>query len=125
MKTFWRTALLTTALGGAMVLGGALLPGGTARADDCYNRVRSEQWKLERDIQRHGYYSRQARHRRERILELRAGCRNERRHDRRWDGDRWRHRDRDDDWRRRDRDHDRDERWHRREHDRDHDRDER
>ena len=123
----WKATLLRAALGGAMLLGGALLPGGTAQAQDrhqCFERLRREEWRLERDIERHGFHSRQAQRDRRRIHELRDRCRFERRHDRRWDGnrdrgDRGRHRgwdrDRDGDdrgrhWRHRDRDRDRNER---------------
>ena len=119
----WRATLLGATLGGAMLLGGALLPGGTAQAQDrhqCFERLRREEWRLERDIERHGFHSRQAQRDRRRIHELRDRCWFERRHDRRWDGnrdrgDRGRHRgwdrDRDGDdrgrhWRHRDRDRD-------------------
>ena len=107
----WRTALRTTALGAAMLLGGAMLPGATAQARDwndrCGQRIRQQEWKLRRDIERHGYNSRQARHDRHELNELRQHCRNERRNWRRGDGDN----DRDDrgrNWHRRDRDRDRD-----------------
>ncbi|GEM_PF-1854539 len=109
----WKTVLRSTALVGAMLLGGALLPGATAQARDCYDRIRDQEWKLQRDIERHGYYSRQARHDRHELGELRQSCRFEGRRDRRWGGDnrqdnrRWgRNGDRDDrerQWRRRDR----------------------
>ncbi len=108
----WRAALLRAALGGAILLGGALLPSGTAQAQgrqQCFERLRREEWRLERDIERHGFRSRQAQRDRRRIHELRERCRFERRHDRRWDGDRdWDDRGRR--WRHRDWDRDRDER---------------
>jgi hypothetical protein len=104
-----------------------LLTSGTAQAADCRERVRNEEWKLQRDVNRHGFFSRQARHDRQRIAELREGCRVNHgwrdRDDRRWrrgDGDN----DRDDRrWRRGDGDNDRDDRRWRR--DGDHDRDDR
>ena len=116
--TSWRGTLLTAALGGAMLLGGTLWPSATAyahdRDDKCFERIRRDERKLERDIERHGVFSRQAEHRRHKLRELRERCRFERRHFGRWD----RHRDRDDRWGRwghgghRGRDHD--DRWHRR-----------
>jgi hypothetical protein len=119
----WKRNLLRAALSGTLLLGAALLPSGTALARDCSDRIRSEEIKLRRDIERHGFFSRQAAHRREKLNELRESCarenrrffsgrdrdRNGRWHDRDNDRDRdnrWR-RDRDD-WRHRDRDHDRD-----------------
>lgn len=68
-----RKLFLTGVLGAAFLLAGA----GTAQADhdrNCGNRVRNEQYKLQREIQRHGYYSRQAQHRREGLLRLRRQC---------------------------------------------------
>ncbi len=111
-----RTALRTTALGAAMLLGGAMLPGATAQARDrddrCFERIRNEERKLDRDIERHGRFSRQAEHDRRKIRELREGCRFQ---GRGWGG-----------WGRRrgDGDNDRDDRgrnWHRRDGDRDRD----
>src|SRR5713226_6454734 len=102
-----RTALRTTALGAAMLLGGAMLPGATAQARDrddrCFERIRNEERKLDRDIERHGRFSRQAEHDRRKIRELREGCRFQGRGwgRRRGDGDNdrddrgrnWRHRE--------------------------------
>ena len=110
----WKTALAGFSLGAAMLFAGA----GTARADNCFERLQREQWQLRREISRHGFYSNQARHRRERIEQLRWQCNAFRNNDRRWDHG-WRGRDRD--WNRRwdrDRDHRWDNRWRR---DRDHD----
>ncbi len=73
--TGWKGALLHAALGGAMLLGSMLLTSGTAQAADCRERIRNEEWKLQRDVNRHGFFSRQARHDRQRIAELREGCR--------------------------------------------------
>src|SRR5712692_11135524 len=117
-----RTALRTTALGAAVLLGGILLSGTTAQAADCRDRIRAEERELDRNISRHGYYSRQAQKDRRELQSMRASCgyggggwggwgR------RRGDGDN----DRDDrgrNWHRRDRDRDRDDRgrnWRHRE----------
>jgi len=122
----WKTSLLGAALGGAVLLGGILLPSVPAQArdrdDQCFRRIRNEESKLRRDIDRHGFFSRQAEHRREQIRGLRERCFLETNH-RHFRGDR----DRDDGFFRRrhgDGDHDRDDRsgWrHRDHHDRDHD----
>ncbi len=125
---YWRTALRTTALGAAMLLGGAMLSGTTAQARDrddrCFERIRNEERKLDRDIERHGRFSRQAEHDGQKIRDLREGCRVRGRGWgwRRGDGDN----DHDDRWRNRGGDRDRDDRgrnWHRRDRDRDRDRD--
>ncbi len=107
----WKAALAS------LVLGGFLLFGATpARADNCSDKIRKEGFKLERDIARHGVFSRQAEHRRSKMRELRERCFFERRHGR-WDRDdrfhgrhsRWDRRDHDARWQRHDRDH----RWRR------------
>jgi len=119
-----RGVFLTGALATAFVLAGA----GVAEANNCRDRIQREEYKLQRDIRRHGLFSHQARNRRAKIQRLRRQCgpsifgwRSDRGHGR-WDRDdrRWRNRDRDD--RRRDRD---DRRWRNRDrddrrHDRDH-----
>ena len=115
---FWkasslRATLLSAALGTAALLGGVLLSGGTAQARDwgggCGARIRAEERELDRNIRRHGFFSRQANRDRRELNALRARCGN----NRRWDGDRddrWRgHRGRD--W---GHDRDRDNRWRRR-----------
>ncbi len=131
--TGWRGTLLSAALGGALLLGVSFLPSGTAQArdrdDQCFERLRREEIKLDRDVNRHGFFSHQAQNDRRKIQNLRGQCRFEGRRFRHGDGDfdrddRGRHRrgdgdgDRDDrprHWRQRDRDHHRD--WDR---DRDH-----
>ena len=80
----WRRILLAGALGGALLFAGA----GVAQAHDrdgCFERIRREEWRLEREIRRHGYYSRQAQRRRHELFHLRERCRFEehRRFDRR------------------------------------------
>ena len=103
----WKAGLAGLSLGAAALLFGA----GTAQADNCSQRLQREEWQLHRDISRHGIFSRQARHRQERIERLRWQCSNFR-GDRRFDRDRF-----DRDWNRRhwDRDDDRrfDRRWDR------------
>ena len=99
-----RGFFLTGALGAALLFGVAA----TAEAHDkCWDRINREEIKLRRDIRRHGIFSRQAQHRREKIHRLRQQCGywgwNDRGRGRdRWDRDdwRWRQRDRDDRWRR-------------------------
>ncbi len=54
-----------------------VLPGAAQardRNDKCFQRIRKEEVKLERDIQKHGYFSRQADNRREKIARLRTSC---------------------------------------------------
>ena len=86
----WKTGLAGLSLGVGMLFTGA----GTARADDCFRRLQREELQLRRDIGRHGFYSRQADHRRQRIERLRWQCSGFRGGDRRWDqgrGGRGRH----------------------------------
>lgn len=104
----WRGLFLTGALAAAFMFVGA----DTAQAhDNCSVRLNREEQHLQRDIRRHGFYSRQAQHRRQRIAELRRECYS--RFGRRWDNDRdrddrrWDNRRDRNDWRNRDRDRDR------------------
>ena len=97
-----RGLFLTGALAAAFALAGA----GTAQArDTCRECIQREEFKLQREIRRHGWNSRQVRNRREKIYRLQRECGgrsyfgDRRRDDRRWDRD---GRDRDD-WRWRDR----------------------
>jgi len=94
-----RGFLLTGALGAALLLGGAT----AAQArDNCWDRIHCEEHKLQRDIRRHGIFSRQAQHRRAKIHRLRERCgvgfwgwRDDRGRGRgRWDRGDWRWRDR-------------------------------
>ncbi len=116
---FWQASLLTTALGGIFLIGGPSVAQARDSDRQCHDRIRNEELKLRRDIDRHGFNSRQARHDRAKLEDLRERCRRERgRFDR---DDRWRDRDRG--WYDREgRWHDRDDRWHDRDgrwHDRD------
>jgi len=71
----------------AVAFAGLLLMGtpGTVRAADerprCEERLRQEQFELDRAIARHGFYSRQADHERRELNRLRYQC---------GDRDRWR-----------------------------------
>lgn len=131
-----KRVLLTGAFATAFLFAGA--KSAEAHPDrNCGNRIRSEQSKLDRDIRKHGWNSRQAQQRRTKIHRLRQQCggdfwglwRGDRDRDGRWDRDRDRDRDRRGDdrrWRdndrRNDRRDDRDRRywrwdgrrWHRR-----------
>jgi hypothetical protein len=87
--------MLAVVLGALVMFGGA----GTARADNrdrddaCYRKVREEERELNRAIERHGFYSRQANHERRDLEKARDKCRSQRDRD-----DRYR-RDRDDRYR--------------------------
>jgi len=74
-KRFRNTTLVALLAGGFLLLGGAT----TARADrDDGNRCRRnvDKWedRLERDIDRHGVYSRQANHDRHELAEAWESC---------------------------------------------------
>jgi hypothetical protein len=91
-----RGTILTGALAAVFALAGA----GTAEArDNCRERIHKEEQKLHRDVRKHGWNSRQAHNRREKIHRLRRQCgdffgwRNDRGRDR--DDRRWRDRNRD------------------------------
>ncbi len=84
-----RMALATAALSGFLLFAGA----SNAEAHDwekCQRRVNKAEWKLEEAIERHGYYSRQAFERREKVREERERCFREgwKDHRRDWDRDR-------------------------------------
>jgi hypothetical protein len=44
------------------------------RQQDCWRKIEKEEHKLHRDTRRHGWFSRQAQHRREKIARLRHEC---------------------------------------------------
>ena len=72
-RMIWKTALASALAGGFLLLGGAT----TARADSyegCRRNVDKWEDRLERDIPRHGYYSRQANHDRHELAEARESC---------------------------------------------------
>jgi outer membrane murein-binding lipoprotein Lpp len=84
-KMLWKTVLGSALVGGFLLLGGAT----AARADDydsCRRNVDKWEDRLERDIDRHGAFSRQANHDRHELGEARESC--EHRY-----GDRWRDHD--------------------------------
>lgn len=74
--------LLAIVLGALVMFGGA----GTAKADGrynaCYRNVRQQELELNRAIERHGFYSRQADHERRDVEKAREKCRIIREHDR-------------------------------------------
>lgn len=94
-RVFGRLALATAALSGFLLFAGAA----NAQPRDsskCQRRIDRAEWKLEEAIQRHGFYSRQANHRRNDLRQERERC---------WrESERWRHnnqnrhRDRNGDW---------------------------
>jgi hypothetical protein len=82
-KMLRNTALASALAGGLLLLGGAT----TVRADDfnsCRRNVDKWEDRLNRDIQRHGAYSRQANHDRHELSEARESC--ERRYGNNWHG---------------------------------------
>jgi len=79
-KIIQKAAVLTVLLGGFVAMGGMAT---TARADDdCYRKIDQQEYKLQRDIDRHGFNSRQADRDRRELAELRERC-GPRDHDRR------------------------------------------
>jgi hypothetical protein len=82
--------MLAVVLGALVMFGGA----GTAQAaapdrdDACYRKVREEERELNRAIERHGFYSRQANHERRDLEKAREKCRNQRDRDDRYRRDR-------------------------------------
>jgi hypothetical protein len=82
-KMLLKTTLVSVLAGGFLLLGGAT----KVRADDfdsCRRNVDKWEDELERDIQRHGYDSRQANHDRHELGEARESC--ERRYGNTWHG---------------------------------------
>ncbi len=72
-KMLLRTTLVSALVGGFMLFGSAA----KTRADDrdnCYRNVQNWEQKLDRDIDRHGVYSRQANHDRHELGEARENC---------------------------------------------------
>jgi hypothetical protein len=71
-KIIQQAAVLTVLLGGFVAMGGIAT---TARADDdCYRRIDQQEQKLRRDIDRHGFNSRQADRDRRELAHLRGRC---------------------------------------------------
>ncbi len=72
-KMLMKTSLVTALAGGFMFFGNAT----NVRADDresCYQNVQNLERKLERDVDRHGVDSRQAKHDRHEMEEARENC---------------------------------------------------
>ncbi len=90
-KTVRKIVLATLILGGALMLGGATSAEAHNR-EQCGRRIERAEWKLDEAIQRHGYYSPQADHRRHELWEARERCWRQNRewseHHRRWREDR-------------------------------------
>lgn len=94
----WKRALRTAAAGLMFALAGA---GAVQAHDSCREKIRKEEYKLQRDVARHGFYSRQAQHRREAISRLRWQCgRSGVRRNDRWDNGRYGNHWRRNPWRR-------------------------
>lgn len=72
----WKLKFFATLLGALVMFGGA----GAAQASDrdrddaCYRKIRNEERELDRAINRHGYYSRQANHERRELDKLHDRC---------------------------------------------------
>jgi hypothetical protein len=80
-----RKAMVLAAVLGAVVMlagAGAARAAGGDRDDNCYRKVHEEERELDRAIERHGYYSRQADHERRDLERARERCRFIREHDR-------------------------------------------
>jgi hypothetical protein len=72
-KMLMKTSLVATLAGGFMFFGNAT----NVRADDresCYQNVQNWERKLDRDVERHGADSRQAKHDRHEMEEARDNC---------------------------------------------------
>lgn len=70
---FAKVKLLGIALGAILVLGGARAAHADSRRD-CERRIAHEQRELDRAIDHHGYWSRQAQHERRELDRLYARC---------------------------------------------------
>jgi hypothetical protein len=78
-----KTAFLTAFAGGILLLGGAF-PAHASDQDTCRRNVEKWESHLNRDIDQHGVYSRQANHDRHELAEARENC--ERRYGNAWRG---------------------------------------
>jgi hypothetical protein len=70
-KLFRKTLFAGALLAGLVALGGVTTP---ARADDCYHRIQTHEWKLRQAIERHGPYSWEARHERNELAKAQITC---------------------------------------------------
>jgi hypothetical protein len=85
-----RKSMMFAILLGALVMfggAGSASAMGNDRDDACYRKVREEERELNRAIERHGMYSRQANHERRELDKARDKCREVREHDRYRDRD--------------------------------------
>lgn len=74
-----KASLLAAVLSAFLLFGGATPAQAHDRDDNCSRRIHRAEEKLEREIYRHGYYSRQAQHQRHELQEERQRCYNHRR----------------------------------------------
>jgi len=72
-KMLLKTSLVSALAGGLMLFGSTTNARASAR-DDCYRNVQNWEQRLDRDISRHGYNSRQANHDRHELREERQSC---------------------------------------------------
>jgi hypothetical protein len=88
-RVIGRMGLATAALSGLLLFAGVSNAEARDR-DDCQRRVNKAEWKFNEAVERHGFNSRQAFERREKVREERARCFREgwREHRRDWDRDR-------------------------------------
>jgi hypothetical protein len=78
----WKTTMLASVLGALVMLGGAGVASAQNRYRDddryrddaCYRKIEKERRELDRAIERHGFYSRQADHERRELRKLQARC---------------------------------------------------
>jgi hypothetical protein len=70
-----KAKLLGIALGAVMIFGSASAARASGWSGGCEERIEHEQHELDRAIERHGYYSRQADHERRELDRLRDECR--------------------------------------------------
>ena len=90
-RVIGRMGLATAALSGFLLFAGASNAEARDR-DSCERRINKAEWKFNEAVEHHGYNSRQAFERREKVREERARCFREREgwreHRRDWDRDR-------------------------------------
>lgn len=89
MTIRWKACLLTAAAGALLFLGGAAISEARPNDRNCSSRIDSEVNKLERDVRKHGFFSRQAQQRRQKIQRLRQQCGFAGFFGRGWDNRRW------------------------------------
>lgn len=68
-------SLKAAVLGLTMLIGTAVPALAYDRDDYCYRNVRKAEWRLNRAVNRHGWASREAQHRRRELARMRAHCR--------------------------------------------------